>query len=438
MQISEKLYKEALRYIPAGVNSPVRSFKYVDGTPIFIKSARGSKLITEDGSELSDYIMSWGAIILGHSSEVVNRAIVSALKNGTSFGLCHKMEIEFAKIFSNIFPDFLFRMVNSGTEATMSAVRVARGFTKRKHIIKFSGCYHGHSDQFLTSSGSGLATLSIPASNGVPEEFTLCTITLEYNSDIEILKNTFKKYEIAAVILEVLPGNMGIVPPKKEFINSLISLCRANSTLIIYDEVITGFRTGWGGIAGERKVEFITFESGIKKWESFEISIPDMITFGKVVGGGLPIGVFGGRREIMEKVAPSGDVYQAGTLAGNPISLSAGLAVLNFISETKNFYHILKEKTIALSDLLIEEFLKKGIPVSIVSGTGMLSLFFSEKVPQNFSDVKASDKKLFNRFFKVLLENGVIIPPSPYEAWFISLQHKEEDFEKIRKAIKKL
>jgi glutamate-1-semialdehyde 2,1-aminomutase len=340
---SKKLFEEAKKLIPSGVNSPVRSFWQVQSDPIFVKKAKGSKIITEDGKKLSDFVMSWGAIILGHAPDKVKQDIKKALDNGFSFGLCHKKEIEFAKLlFSN--QQFIFRATNSGTEATMSAVRVARGFTERKFIIKFSGCFHGHADQFLTQAGSGLATFSIPSSSGVPQEFTACTITLPFNAEDEIIEEAFKKYEIAGVILEVVPANMGIVPPEERFIKKLYSLCKKYSALLIYDEVVTGFRVAWGGLGAKKKVELLVFDEEGQREISFDIPEPDMLTFGKVIGGGLPIGAFGGKKEIMNILAPSGKVYQAGTLAGNPISLSAGVSTLSQISKQKNFYEKLRKK----------------------------------------------------------------------------------------------
>ncbi len=433
---SKKLFEEAKKLIPSGVNSPVRSFWQVQSDPIFVKKAKGSKIITEDGKKLSDFVMSWGAIILGHAPDKVKQDIKKALDNGFSFGLCHKKEIEFAKLLSN--QQFIFRATNSGTEATMSAVRVARGFTERKFIIKFSGCFHGHADQFLTQAGSGLATFSIPSSSGVPQEFTTCTITLPFNAEDEIIEEAFKKYEIAGVILEVVPANMGIVPPEERFIKKLYSLCKKYSALLIYDEVVTGFRVAWGGLGAKKKVELLVFDEEGQREISFDIPEPDMLTFGKVIGGGLPIGAFGGKKEIMNILAPSGKVYQAGTLAGNPISLSAGISTLSQISKQKNFYEKLRKKTLDLFSTLKEGFSKKGIAVSIIMETGMISVFFRGKVPKNFDEAKNSDLDMFKKFFNSLLKNGVLIPPSPFEAWFLSISHSEEDIEKFSKAINQI
>jgi glutamate-1-semialdehyde 2,1-aminomutase len=435
---SKALFEEAKNFIPSGVNSPVRSFSQVQTSPVFARKAKGSEIITEDGIKLSDFIMSWGAIILGHAYNTVKQELRRAMENGFSFGLCHKKEIEFAKILSNSIPGFIFRATNSGTEACMSAVRVARGFTEKKFIIKFSGCFHGHADQFLTQAGSGLATFSIPSSSGVPPEFTSCTITLPFNSPDEILEETFKKYEIAGVILEVIPANMGIVPPEERFIKKLHSLCKSHSAILIYDEVVTGFRISWGGVSSKKKIELIIYDEDGQREISFDVPEPDMVTFGKVIGGGLPIGVFGGRREIMEILAPAGKVYQSGTLSGNPLSLSSGIATLKTISSHEGFYKNLRKKTFELFLVIKEGFSKKGIPVSIVMETGMISVFFRSKVPKNFEEVKNSDLDMFRKFFRVLLKNGVLIPPSPFEAWFISFSHTAKDFEKLSKAISQM
>ncbi len=438
--INAQLFRRAKELIPGGVNSPVRSFKYVSGieTPLFVKEGRGSKLILEDGRDVSDYVMSWGALILGHSHPAVINSVISAVEKGTSFGLCHQGEIEFASFMKEILPDFLFRAVNSGTEACMSAVRVARGFTGKKVILKFEGCYHGHSDQFLTSGGSGLATLSIPASRGVPEEFTSCTVTLPFNAEDNLLEDAFRKYDIAGVILEVLPGNMGVVPPERRFLEKIKELCEKYNALLIYDEVITGFRVGWGGITGAGKITLFMHDEGGSREESFSVPPPDLITFGKVVGGGFPVGVFGGREDIMRILAPEGDVYQAGTLSGNPVSLQAGISTLKFISETEGFYEKIKENTLLAFDTVKGVLGKKGIKFSICASVGMLSVFFCDRVPRNFSEVKVGDSQKFSKMFAELMGSYVLIPPSPFEAWFISYVHSEEDIDRLRKGLENL
>ena len=414
------LLRLARKYIPGGVNSPVRSFKAVDENPLFVKTSRGSKIWTEDGRKLVDFVMSWGALILGHSHPVVRKAILQAVKDGTSWGLCHRWEVEFAQILCKAGKLDMVRVVNSGTEACMSAVRLARGYTGKKYIIKFEGCYHGHADQFLTKGGSGLATLSIPASEGVPQEFTSLTITLPYNSPRDVLEEVFRKYDVAGVIVEPVAGNMGVVKAKRQFLRDLRELCTKYGAVLIWDEVITGFRVGWGGY---QKTDDIK---------------PDLVTFGKVIGGGLPVGAFGGKREIMEKLAPDGPVYQAGTLAGNPLALRCGIAVLNLIRSDRKFYRNLLSKTKRLADLISDTLSQKGIAHSVVWETGVLSVFFTEKEPENFEDVQKSDKELFKRVFKKLYEYGVLIPPSPYEAWFLSSAHSDADIEKVVKALKKL
>lgn len=439
MTESEKLFEDAKKYIPGGVNSPVRSFSNVEMNPVYVKKARGSKIYTEDGEELSDFVMSWGAIILGHSHEKVVEELRKQIEEGTSFGLNHRKEVEFAKMISKSFGDgFSFRFVNSGTEAVMSIVRVARGFSKKKFVMRFSGCFHGHSDQFLTSSGSGLATLQIPTSDGVPEEFISCTITLPFNAPDDILEDTFKKYDIACCVLEVLPANMGVIPPKQKFISKIYELCKKHKSLLIYDEIVTGFRVGWGGITKKGEIHIRKFDGSGEKEEKIKVPEPDLITLGKVIGGGTPIGAFGGKKDIMSVVAPSGKVYQSGTFAGNPLSIRAGLATLCAISSREDFYKTLRQKTEQLFYVLKEGFLRKGIPVSIVMETGVISVFFSEKVPENFEDAKKSDTEMFKKFFKKLLENKVLIPPSPFEAWFLSVSHEEEDIERVEKAIESL
>jgi len=440
--INEELFERARNLIPGGVNSPVRSFKYVGAKPVFVREGRGSKLILEDGREVSDYIMSWGALILGHSHPYVISSVSEALKKGTSFGLCHRKEIEFVELIKkgkgDGFSDFLFRAVNSGTEACMSAVRVARGFTGKKIILKFEGCFHGHSDQFLTSGGSGLATLGIPASRGVPEEFTSCTITLPFNTDDELLYDVFRRYDIAGVILEVLPGNMGVIPPEKRFLWRLRELCDRYSAVLIYDEVITGFRLGWGGVSGSGRINFAVFDESGYREESFDVPPPDLVTFGKVVGGGFPVGVFGGRKDIMKILAPEGDVYQSGTLSGNPISLTAGISTLKFIAEKQDFYEKLKDITFDTFFAVRDALKKKGVNFSMCASTGMLSVFFSGRIPKNFSEAKSSNTEIFVKMFSALLNHGAIIPPSPFEAWFVSFVHSQEDLERLKIGIENI
>lgn len=434
---SEKLFEKAKELIPGGVNSPVRSFIYVDGKPIYIESAKGSKIKTVDGDEMIDFVMSWGATILGHTHPTVVSYVKRVIDKGSSYGLNHFGEIEFFEILKKIFPDSLFRMMNSGTEATMTAVRLARAYTKKKYIIKFSGCFHGHSDQFLASAGSGMATFSLPSSAGVPEEFTSCTITLEFNSDEDVIKEVFRKYEIAGVILEPVPGNMGVIIPKEKFLKTIFEECNKNESLVIFDEVITGFRTAWGGISSKQTIDPIIFDSEGEREFQIKIQKPDITTFGKVIGGGFPVGIVRGEKKIMEMLAPSGPVYQAGTFSGNPVSIAGGISTLKTIIEYGKFYEILRKRTKELFDVLKNWAIEKGIGLSINAETGMLSLFFREKTPQNFEEAKKSDTKMFKRFFSFLIKNGILIPPSPFEAWFISISHSEEDIEKFAGVLKK-
>lgn len=435
---SERLFEKAKELISGGVNSPVRSFVYVDGKPIYAESAKGSKIKTVDGDELIDFVMSWGAIILGHTHPVVASHVKRIIDKGSSYGLNHFGEIEFFEILKKIFPDSLFRMMNSGTEATMTAVRLARAYTKKKYIVKFSGCFHGHSDQFLTSAGSGMATLSLPSSAGVPEEFTSCTITLEFNSDEDIIKEVFRKYEVAGAILEPIPGNMGVIIPKEEFLKTIFEECDKNKALVIFDEVITGFRTAWGGISYAQSINPIIFDSNGEREFQIKVQKPNITTFGKVIGGGFPVGMVRGEKKIMEMLAPSGPVYQAGTFSANPISIAGGISTLKTINEYEgNFYDQLRKRTKEFFYVLKNWAIEKGIALSINAETGMLSLFFSEETPQNFTEAKKSDAKMFKRLFSFLIKNGILIPPSPFEAWFISISHSEEDVEKISEVLKK-
>lgn len=425
---SESLAKKARALMPGGVNSPVRSFAYVGGTPIYVRSAKGARIKTVDGDEFIDFILGWGAIVLGHAHYAVVSEVKNALEDGTLYGLCHEKEIEFCEILRDAFPDFMFRVMNSGTEATMTAVRLARAYTRRKHIIKFSGCFHGHADQFLTVGGSGMATLSLPSSEGVPNEFTSCTITLEYNSEESVIKEVFNKYDVAGVILEVVPGNMGVLVPEKPFLDSLLRECKRNSSVMIFDEIITGFRVGWGGVSCVGKIRPMVFDSS--GWREFEVEVgkPDMVTLGKIVGGGFPVGVVCASDEIMNLLSPSGPVYQAGTFSANPISLAGGLSALNFIARNKEeFYRRLRKTTRSFVKVIADWAVKKGIPTAIVAETGMFSVFFREKAPSNFEEVKSSDTNMFRRFFSFLFKRGIIIPPSPFEAWFVSISHSEDE-----------
>lgn len=419
---SQQLFTEAKRWIPGGVNSPVRSFYGVGGEPLFFDSAKGAYLFDEDGQAYLDYVGSWGPMILGHQDPIVVEAVQSAAMKGMSFGAPTRLEVEMAKKVCKKLPHIeMIRMVNSGTEATMTAIRLARGYTKRDILIKFTGCYHGHSDSLLIQAGSGPLTLGQPNSAGVPIAVAQNTLTLPFN-DIEALGAAFNKYnnQIAAVIIEPVAGNMGCIPATSEFIRSLREQCTQNGSILIFDEVMTGFRIHEFGAAGFYDIE------------------ADLTTFGKIIGGGLPVGAIGGKREIMSYLAPLGPVYQAGTLSGNPLAMAAGLATLNRIENIPNFYQQLKNKTKLLAVGLKEQASKKGLPLQINFVPGMLSLFFTEKPVLNLEDVKRSNTELFKKYFHGMLQMGIYLPPSAYEAWFISIQHSDVEINKTLEASSKV
>jgi len=417
---NEDLFEVAKMFIPGGVNSPVRAFDAVGGSPRFIKKANGAHLFDEEGNDYIDYVCSWGPLILGHANEIVIEAITDAAKDGTSFGACTEKEIILAKMICDSIPSVeTVRLVNSGTEAVMSALRLARAYTKRDHIVKFKGCYHGHADPFLVQAGSGLMTLGTPSSPGVPEETVKKTLLCEYN-DIEELENIFKEKgnEIAAVIVEPVAGNMGLITPDQGFLEATRKLTEDFGALLIFDEVITGFRIGLGGAQ-----------------EFFDIT-PDLTTLGKIIGGGLPVGAYGGKKEIMSMMAPGGPVYQAGTLSGNPLAVSAGIATLNYLID-KDPYPMLEEKT---SNLIggIGEIISKN--KYIVGGRHISSMFyvcFSKDPVWDWEEAKECDTKKYARFFNCMLKNGVYIPPSQFETWFVSTAHTDKDLEKTLIAIEK-
>ena len=409
---SEALLARGQELVPGGVNSPVRAFRSVGGTPRFMARANGSRLWDVDGNEYIDYIGSWGPMLLGHRHPEILAAIEDALTIGTSFGAPTEREIELAEEIRDAVPSMeMMRLVNSGTEATMSALRVARGFTGRDLTIKFEGCYHGHVDSLLVKAGSGMATLGIVDTAGVPKAFADTTLALPYNS-VEALEQAFALHgsDIAAVILEPVVGNMGCVPPSAEFLAALVSLTRKSGTLLIFDEVMTGFRLGRGGAQA-----------------LFGIT-PDMSTFGKIIGAGLPIGAYGGRKEIMRKVAPVGNVYQAGTLSGNPLAVSAGLAMLRHIRSNPGIYAQLESSAASLC-----EGLPAGLTVNRVGS--MFTLFFTETPVTDYETAKTSDTARFGKFFHHLLERGVYFPPSQFEAAFLSTAHTAEDIARTRQAI---
>ncbi|MGA8264487.1 MAG: glutamate-1-semialdehyde 2,1-aminomutase [Ignavibacteriaceae bacterium] len=409
--LSKQLFKESTRYIPGGVNSPVRAFKSVGGNPIFIKSGKGSKIYDVDGQEFIDYVGSWGPHIFGHNPDFIKKALLEAIENGTSFGAPTELELKMAKLIVELVPSVeMVRMVNSGTEATMSAVRAARGYTRRDKIIKFEGCYHGHADYFLIKAGSGALTLGTPDSPGVTKANAADTLVATYN-DINSVKKLVKenKKEIAAVIIEPIAGNVGVIKADDEFIKELRDICRDEKIVLIFDEVMTGFRVAAGGA---QKL------LGIK---------PDLSTFGKIIGGGLPVGAFGGKKEIMEMLSPHGPIYQAGTLSGNPLAMSAGYAALSYIKNNPDIYDQLEDKSKYLENGFKEnlKMLNKNFTLNRVGS--MMSLFFTEKEVTDYKSATSSDTILFGRYFLSMLMKGVYLAPSQYEALFVSTAHTIED-----------
>lgn len=413
-QRSSELFVEAAKVIPGGVNSPVRAFKAVGGTPIFVKEAKGAYLYDEDGNRLIDYINSWGPMLLGHAYEPVITAVIEKAKKGTSFGMPTALETEIAALAVAMVPNIdKIRFVNSGTEACMSAIRLARGFTKRDKIIKFSGCYHGHSDSFLIAAGSGLSTFGVPNSPGVTSGTAKDTLLARYN-DLENVKALFEanKNEISAIIIEPVAGNMGCIPPQKGFLEGLRALCDENDTLLIFDEVMTGFRLAKGGAQ-----------------ELFNITA-DIVCFGKVIGGGLPVGAFAARNEIMDYLAPVGPVYQAGTLSGNPLAMAAGLAMLQGINNDAQLFQRLDEKTAYLEKGIREKLTENKITFTINRVGSMISVHFDADPVIDFQTAGKGDNETFKKFFHGLLREGIYIAPSAYETWFITdaLSYDDLDF----------
>jgi len=413
MTDSQQHFIKAQRYIPGGVNSPVRAFKGVGRNPIFIQRGSGAYLYDVDGKRYIDYVGSWGPMILGHAHQQVIEAVQDAVMDGLSFGAPTTIETRIAKKICELMPSIeLVRMVNSGTEATMSAIRLARGYTGRDKIVKFSGCYHGHSDSLLVKAGSGVLTLGLPNSPGVPASLAEHTITLEYNNLTQIT-NVFSGIgeEIACVIVEPVAGNMNCIPPAAGFLEGLRKVCDEYGSVLIFDEVMTGFRVALGGAQAYY---------GVK---------PDLTTLGKVIGGGMPVGAFGGKREIMEHIAPLGPVYQAGTLSGNPVAMMAGLTTLELIAEP-DFFENLTAKTARFIDEILATAKTENIPMTGVSVGGMFGLFFTdvEKV-ENFEQVSACDGEQFNQFFHGMLSRGIYLAPSAFEAGFMSAAHSESDIE---------
>jgi glutamate-1-semialdehyde 2,1-aminomutase len=411
------LYHRALEMIPGGVNSPVRAFKAIGIPPIFIERAKGSKIYDADGNEYIDYVGSWGPMILGHAHPKIVTALKKAISKGMSYGAPTSLEIELANKVKRAFPSIeLVRMVSSGTEAVMSAIRVARGYTGRTKMIKFEGCYHGHSDSLLVKAGSGAMTFGIPDSLGIPEDLAKHTLTASYNN-LESVKALITQYpkQIACIIVEPIAGNMGVVLPERGFLEGLRKICDEKEILLIFDEVISGFRAAYGGVQELYKIK------------------ADMTCLGKIIGGGLPVGAYGGRKAIMERVSPLGGVYQAGTLSGNPLAMTAGIATLELL-KPKKVYQDLGKKTLYLTEKISECAEEREIPFSMNRTTGMFTLFFTEGPVRDYPTAKMSDTKRFAQFFIEMMNEGIYLPPSQFEAWFVSLAHTQKDLDKTIEA----
>lgn len=410
---SKKLYEQALDFMPGGVNSPVRACKAVGTTPLFIKKAYGSKIYDEDKNEYIDYVCSWGPNILGHSYPPVINAVKEACDSGLTFGACHKGEIKLANIIRKHFPSMeMLRLVNSGTEAVMSAIRAARGFTGRDKIVKFEGCYHGHSDGLLVMAGSGLLTGAIPSSSGVPEGYTKNTLLAKYNNEGSV-EELFKSYgdDIACVIVEPCAANMGVVPPKKGFLKFLREITQKYGSVLIFDEVITGFRLSIGGAQ-----------------KYYDIK-PDMTTLGKIVGGGMPMAAYGGKKEIMECVAPLGSVYQAGTLSGNPVAVAAGIATISELEKSLTIYDKLETNSGKI------ELSMRNAGLNVNRLGSLLTVFFTDQKVVDFDSAKTADTREYGKYYRYLLENGIYTAPSQFESMFVSAAHSKDDIEKTCRII---
>lgn len=417
MKKSKALFAKAKRIIPGGVNSPVRAFKAVGGNPLFIKSAKGSKIYDVDGNEYIDYVLSWGPMILGHAHPKVSSALKKAVDNGTSYGAPTPLEVELAQMIKKAYPTMeIVRMVNSGTEATMSAIRVARGFTGRDKIIKFEGCYHGHADGLLVKAGSGAATFGVPTSPGVPKDYARNTITLPFN-DLPALKKVCSKAgrSIACVIIEPVVGNSGCILPRPGYLEELRRITRQYGIILIFDEVMTGFRVSHGGAQ-----------------KAFGIR-PDMTCLGKVIGGGLPVGAYGGRTDIMRQVAPDGPIYQAGTLSGNPLAMTAGIETLKILSQ-RDTYKKLMAKAEALEEGLRDAAKKAGVSTKFYRAGTMFCTYFTDREVCNFADAAKADMKAFGKFFMHMLQRGINLAPSGYESGFMSLAHTTADINRTVRA----
>ncbi|MBC7553558.1 MAG: glutamate-1-semialdehyde 2,1-aminomutase [Taibaiella sp.] len=418
---STELFKRAQLSIPGGVNSPVRAFKSVGGTPVFMQTAKGAYMYDADGNEYIDYINSWGPMILGHAYGPVVKAIQDKVQYATSFGAPTELEIEMAELIKSMVPNIdLVRMVSSGTEACMSALRLARGYTGKNKFIKFEGCYHGHADAFLVKAGSGVATFNIQTIPGITAGVSMDTLTAPFN-DVEAVEQLVaaNKDEIAAIIIEPVAGNMGCIPPAPGYLEGLRAICDAEGIVLIFDEVMTGFRLAAGGAQELTGV------------------YADLVTYGKVIGGGMPVGAFGGRREIMEQIAPLGNVYQAGTLSGNPIAMISGYTTLKTLKDNPAIYDRLRATTTTLRDGLDNVLRSAGVPYTINMAGSMISVHFSEKPVTNFTDAVSANNNLFSEYFHFMLNEGIYLPPSAYESWFISDAISAEDLEKTINATHK-
>jgi len=417
---SSQLFSKAQNFIPGGVNSPVRAFRAVGGDPLFIKSAKGAFMIDEDGNKFIDLINSWGPMVLGHGNEAIEEAVVKAVKKSLSFGAPNAAEVEIAELITNMVPSVeKVRMVNSGTEATMSAIRLARGFTGREKIIKFIGCYHGHGDSFLIAAGSGAATMGVPDSPGVTQGTALDTLNATYN-DIESVQQLVEenKGKVAALILEPIAGNMGCVPPEPMFLGQLRDLCTKEGIILIFDEVMTGFRVAKGGAQ-----------------ELYNV-MPDLTTMGKIIGGGMPVGAYGGRKEIMDYVSPQGPVYQAGTLSGNPVAMAAGLVMLHHFNDNASVYTQLNETTTSIVNGIKQNLKDLNLNFTINHVGSMFSLFFTNNTVKDFESAKTSDLEMFSSYFNSMLEKGVYLAPSQYETLFVSSAITKTEIDAIVKANK--
>jgi glutamate-1-semialdehyde 2,1-aminomutase len=417
---SRKLQKRAEQLIPGGVNSPVRAFRSVEADPPFIIRGHGSRISDADDNEYIDYVGSWGPLILGHAAPTVVEALIAAARNGTSFGASTPAEADLAELVISAFPQMQkVRFVSSGTEATMSAIRLARGYTKRKYIVKFEGCYHGHSDALLVKAGSGVATLGIPGSAGVPEEFTQFTLALPFN-DIRALEQAFEKFkhQIACVMVEPVVGNMGCVPPARGYLEALRSITQRDKAVLIFDEVMTGFRLAFGGAQELYRIQ------------------PDLTTMGKIIGGGLPVGAYGGPAEIMDLIAPLGPVYQAGTLSGNPLAMAAGYATLIYLRDHHDIYAKLDNLASELVTGVAAAANDAGVTMCHNRVGSMFTWFFAKGPVTDWTSAAASDTEAFGRFFRAMLENGIYLPPSQYEAAFLGAAHTERDVQQTIAAAK--